>query len=87
QFAEALGHFEFLGASHLLRARKPEQEFYAGVQRQIGMPHEQVLFIDDLPENVAAAKGFGWQAVQYPPGASLAPELARFGIEFPSAVP
>jgi putative hydrolase of the HAD superfamily len=49
-------------ASHLLRARKPDAEIYAHVERATGFAPGQIIFFDDLAENVAAARERGWRA-------------------------
>jgi len=49
-------------ASHLIRARKPDEEIYSHVESQTGLPGDAMLFFDDLPENVAAAERRGWNA-------------------------
>jgi FMN phosphatase YigB (HAD superfamily) len=55
-------------ASHLLGCAKPSPEIYARAQaaffaERSGTP-EQILFFDDLPENVEAARAQGWTAFQ-----------------------
>jgi putative hydrolase of the HAD superfamily len=49
-------------ASHLMRARKPDDAIYADVERQVGLPPESILFFDDLPDNIEAARRRGWNA-------------------------
>lgn len=48
-------------ASHLLRARKPDEAIYAQVERQTGAAPDQILFFDDVMENLDAARSRGWQ--------------------------
>jgi len=38
------------------------------------------VFIDDLAENVAAAKAFGWHAVQFTDFEALMPQLQSLGV-------
>ncbi|MFC4638909.1 HAD family hydrolase [Deinococcus hohokamensis] len=45
--------------------RKPSPEYYAEVTRRLHLPPEQIVFWDDAPENVTAARDFGWQAHLY----------------------
>jgi HAD superfamily hydrolase (TIGR01509 family) len=47
-------------ASHLIRARKPDDAIYAHVERETGVPGPAILFFDDVPENVHAAEKRGW---------------------------
>jgi len=49
-----------------LGVKKPKQEFYAKVAKQLQITDLQcVWFIDDTPENVAAAEKFGFNTVLY----------------------
>jgi HAD superfamily hydrolase (TIGR01509 family) len=48
--------------SHLMQVRKPNPEIYARVERETNTPAEQIIFFDDLPENIAAARERGWTA-------------------------
>lgn len=44
-----------------LKCIKPEPEIYAAVERDSGLAPETLLFADDSPDNVAAARARGWQ--------------------------
>lgn len=48
--------------SGALRQIKPEPEIYATLEAQSGIPPDKLLFTDDRPENVDAARARGWQA-------------------------
>jgi FMN phosphatase YigB (HAD superfamily) len=55
-------------ASHLLGCAKPDAEIYERAERHFfgsrrALP-QQVIFFDDLPENVASARERGWAAFQ-----------------------
>lgn len=81
------GWFEGGVYSHLARAFKPEREIYETVIRELPIEPASTLFIDDLPQNIAAARELGFQAWQYDwreHGAFVA-ELERRGISFASA--
>lgn len=54
-------------ASHLIGSTKPEPDIYAAFERAVGCRAESVIFFDDLPENVAAARERGWDAHQIDP--------------------
>lgn len=58
-------HFDRLFFSCEIGWQKPEAEFYAEVERQLGLRGEEILFWDDLEENVAAARAAGWGAEVY----------------------
>ncbi len=51
-------------ASHLVRDRKPNLSIYQHVEQATGQPPEAILFFDDAPENIEAAKARGWHAMQ-----------------------
>jgi putative hydrolase of the HAD superfamily len=53
-----------LWLSFLVGAAKPAREFYEGALRSLGRGAAEVLFVDDLPENVVAARSLGIDAVQ-----------------------
>ena len=50
---------------------KPSAEFYKAVIDDIGLPPEEMLFIDDSQANVQAAIAAGLPAVWYRPGSDL----------------
>ncbi len=49
-------------ASHLLRALKPEPAIYERFEAATGAPGSAILFFDDGPANVEAARARGWRA-------------------------
>ena len=51
--------------SGLERLYKPERPIYDLMARRMGLPPERLLFVDDTPANVEAARGYGWQAEVY----------------------
>jgi putative hydrolase of the HAD superfamily len=51
-------------ASHLIGIRKPDDAIYAHVEQATGLSGPQIVFFDDLAENVAAAQRRGWRAHQ-----------------------
>lgn len=46
-------------------AMKPEAAFFERVAERVFRPPASLLFIDDKPENVAAARAAGWRAERY----------------------
>lgn len=52
--------------SGLERLYKPERPIYDLTQLRMGIPAERLLFFDDTPKNVDAARAYGWQAEVYP---------------------
>src|SRR4030095_9932095 len=49
-------------ASHELRVMKPNETAYRRAEEATGFWGEQVLFFDDRPENIAAARAVRWKA-------------------------
>lgn len=72
-------------ASHLVRARKPDEAIYAHVERMTGLPGRAILFFDDVPENVEAARKRGWNVQRIDPAlddpvAQMRDALARYRV-------
>ena len=55
-----------------MKALKPSESFYKAVIEQIGLPSEEMLFIDDSMKNVEGSIAAGLPAVYYEPGTDLA---------------
>jgi putative hydrolase of the HAD superfamily len=74
-------HFEHLIFSCELKMAKPATEFFTAALARLGAAAAEVIFIDDRPENVAAAVTLGMQSILFTsPGqarALLAQLLAR----------
>jgi len=47
--------------------RKPDDAIYAHVERATGVPGGQIVFFDDVEENVEAARRRGWRACHVDP--------------------
>jgi FMN phosphatase YigB (HAD superfamily) len=58
----ALAGLQYRFASHLIGARKPDDAAYAHVERETGIPGSAILFLDDVADNVEAARRRGWRA-------------------------
>lgn len=59
-----------------MRMLKPSPEIYEAAIRGIGLPPEEILFIDDNETNVLAAREAGMQSRMYVPGTPLSLLLA-----------
>ena len=53
--------------SGLHRLCKPAEPIYRLTEREMGLPPDHLLFLDDTEVNVRAARAFGWHAEVYPP--------------------
>ncbi len=58
----AVGLVKHPHASHVLGLVKPRPEIYAAFERETGVRAGEILFFDDLAENVASARAAGWRA-------------------------
>lgn len=58
-------HFTGATYSHVARASKPHREIYEIACRDHGLTPAETFFIDDLPENIAAAQSLGFHTHQY----------------------
>lgn len=57
-----IGRFRHRLASHLLRLAKPAPAIYKAAQDAFGCAPEQIVFFDDMSQNVDAARQMGWIA-------------------------
>jgi putative hydrolase of the HAD superfamily len=80
QFRDVLGHFDAIAVSHEARARKPQAKFFEYAHKLAGCDKAECVFVDDLLENVTAAREFGWRAIQYTRFDDLVPELRKLGM-------
>ena len=51
--------------SGLVKMYKPAKPIYDLMSQRIGLPPERLLFLDDVPSNVEAARSYGWQSEVY----------------------
>lgn len=63
--------------SYQLKTSKPSLDFYRAVIADIGLPSEDMLFVDDSQRNVDASISVGLPAVYYQPGTDLDKVLAE----------
>ena len=66
--------------SQVLGAAKPEPTFYRRALERLGQPAEHVVFLDDVGENVAAARTLGIDAEQVVGVASARRALEKRGL-------
>ena len=51
--------------SSVVHLKKPDPMVFALAEQQAGAPHNEIFFVDNLEENILAAKKFGWQTFFY----------------------
>jgi HAD superfamily hydrolase (TIGR01509 family) len=66
--------------SHRFHCAKPDPEIFRRALEVIGALPQHAVFIDDLVENVQAARALGMKAYQYRDSLSLLDELKRDGL-------
>lgn len=79
QFASTLGHFRSLMLSHLIGLCKPQAEIFAHAAMETGRSPGELIFVDDMEANIAAARQQGWNGIVYD-GGDLRGRLASHGI-------
>ena len=71
-------------ASHLLGLAKPDAAIYQAFERTTGLRGHDIVFFDDRPENVDAARLRGWRAHRIDPErdpiAQMREHLRRHGV-------
>lgn len=75
------GRFDAVYASHHLGVRKPEAGFFRQLLRRTGTAPHELLFVDDRPGNVDAARRLGIEAHRFDGVCSLAGRLREEGLE------
>jgi len=74
-----LGRLDYRFASHLVRLRKPDAAIYAHVERETGVAPRNIVFFDDVEENVDAARRRGWRVCRIDPAPDdPIPQVRRF---------
>ncbi len=56
---------EHIFASGRMGVAKPDIEYFKTVLATLKVDPHEILFIDDLAENISAAKTFGWQTMHF----------------------
>ena len=75
---DRLGH----GAlpSYVAGFMKPNPGIYAEAERRFALTPAATVFIDDLADNIAAARSRGWQGIEHKGHASTVRALATLGV-------
>jgi putative hydrolase of the HAD superfamily len=77
---EWLSGFDHHTWSYRLLLAKPEAAIYAAAVRGLDTPAANILFIDDKPENIDAARTSGMQAIQYGDHSTFLREMEERGL-------
>ena len=68
--------------SHSLNLAKPEGAIYRHAAEGLATDPAKILFIDDRAENIAAARDFGMQAIQYTNHQQFLEEMRQRGFSY-----
>ena len=72
--------FDGLFFSCRVGCQKPEPEFYEVVSNEVGFEPGELLFFDDVHENVTAARAAGWNAEAYTIGMEVSGVAAKYAF-------
>jgi glucose-1-phosphatase len=84
RFADLLAPFRKIYLSHEIGARKPEPAAFRAVVADMAIAPKQILFFDDVAENVAGARECGLNAVHVTTTADIERALGTIGCAFAS---
>jgi len=73
-------HFEETILSYEVGSAKPELTIYKEVMNRSGIDAQHCLFVDDLEENVKAAREVGMHAILFTGPEALRNELSKLGV-------
>ncbi|MGD9682039.1 MAG: HAD family hydrolase [Candidatus Obscuribacterales bacterium] len=74
-------HFDELILSYLVECAKPDPAIYEHVMDRSGLSPSECLFVDDLEDNVRAARSVGMHAILFRGHSDLVEQFTRYGIE------
>ena len=82
--AVPIEHLNYQFASHLIGHRKPDAGAYEHVERETGFHGPEIVFFDDIEENIEAARKLGWIAEviarDHQPVRQVRNHLIRLGV-------
>lgn len=65
RFGHILELFDHCFLSNEIGLAKPDMALFRHVERETGVEPGRLLFVDDLAENVMAARAAGWRVIQF----------------------
>ena len=74
--------FDVHALSFRIGAMKPDAAIFERAAELAGVAPDEVFYVDDIPQHVAAAREVGFDAVQYTSTPALVAELRRRGLRF-----
>jgi 2-haloacid dehalogenase len=82
---EFLTHFDDIVVSGAEGVAKPDPEIFEVLRRRTGLPLDALVFIDDKPENVAAAVAAGMDGIVFHDTGHQREDLRSRGLPLPPA--
>jgi putative hydrolase of the HAD superfamily len=76
--------FEHLMFSCYLKLAKPDPECFRAALAVLQAEPADVIFLDDRPDNVAAAAALGIRSAHFTDAGAARADLARYGLELPA---
>lgn len=67
--------FDLVIDSSQVGARKPETRVYEITRERLGVAHEEIFFLDDIGQNLKAARALGWKTVLFTETDAVLPVL------------
>jgi len=64
--------------SFAVGSRKPEPGIYQATADLLGVSHEEILYLDDFPQNIHMAQSFGWSTIHVSDPLAAISEIDRF---------
>jgi len=77
---EPTSYFDELIFSCEEKLIKPDARIYEVCRRRMGFAAEEILFVDDKPENIEAARACGLQGLVFTDAASLARQMKELSL-------
>lgn len=77
----ALNNFERIFLSGKAKSAKPDSRFYDYALKEIGLPRERLLFIDDNLRNVEAARALALPSIQFLDASQLRRALRAMNLD------
>ena len=64
--------------SFAVGSRKPEPGIYQATADLLGVSHQEILYLDDFPQNIHMAQSFGWSTIHVSDPLAAISEIDRF---------
>lgn len=75
-------YFHKIYYSHIIGMRKPDREIFDFITEDSKLVTNEILFIDDLPNNIEGAIAAGWNAVRHNPKTEIIEMLPQYLSQF-----